>query len=360
MRQLIEQVLEAERFRMLALAAPARPILEALPALSTHLASLRGRLGVPNYNKLAQCILRHVFLIELVEQPGTKTTKFRTRWISELTNDPRGCSYDECLEIATDLIRDLATGWLDNPLHAEGLQLCFEHGLLPYEAPIDYLSAPAPGDTATRIHQRGNISWTSEDVMLRTLRLRRYLTNATQSPDAAFFTTVLSDKIKVKTYLTDRAQTGLYKTNREKRWETHPHSGQFATRRDCMAIEYALIEQLCRFESFPSAAKELLYAQGLLSPDHQTFRCPITLEPLSFAEFRQELRNRTHGESRFQVGHLNPLKLGDPRAPGAGHTADNISWTSEDGNRIQGSLSLTEVRQLLTKIARNYERNGLA
>ena len=36
-----------------------------------------------------------------------------------------------------------------------------------------------------------------------------------------------------------------------------------------------------------------------------------------------------------------------------GHTADNISWISENGNRIQGSLSLDEVDDLLRRIYRN-------
>jgi hypothetical protein len=79
---------------------------------------------------------------------------------------------------------------------------------------------------------------------------------------------------------------------------------------------------------------------------------------MSFSAFRAELQNPTHGKSNFQVGHLNPLKLDDPTGGASGHTADNISWVSANGNRIQGSLSLSEVRDLLRKIAANYaERN---
>ena len=35
------------------------------------------------------------------------------------------------------------------------------------------------------------------------------------------------------------------------------------------------------------------------------------------------------------------------------HTADNISWISENGNRIQGSLSIDEVDALLRRIYHN-------
>ncbi len=100
----------------------------------------------------------------------------------------------------------------------------------------------------------------------------------------------ISKKIKIKAYQTDRAQTGKHQTNREKRWESHPDNFQFAFRRDCNDVEAALI---------------------------------------------------------LQVGHLNPLK-----ATG-GHNATNIGWISDDGNRIQGSLSIDEVKALLRRIYRN-------
>jgi hypothetical protein len=79
---------------------------------------------------------------------------------------------------------------------------------------------------------------------------------------------------------------------------------------------------------------------------------------MSFPLFREALLNPQHGKSDFQVGHLNPLKLDEPGNNVAGHTADNISWISGDGNRIQGSLSLSNVQQLLRKIAANYEELG--
>jgi hypothetical protein len=194
--------------------------------------------------------------------------------------------------------------------------------------------------------------------MIRTLKLRKFLTEPATSPDATFFSTVLEDKIKVKTYLTDRVLTGEHKTNREKRWEVYPHSVHFATRRTCMAIEYTLIQQLCAFGGFPDQSRELLQAQGVLPAELPVFRCPVTLDPMSFSAFHDELMNPTHGKSDFQIGHLNPLKLDDPTGAASGHAADNISWVSADGNRIQGSLGLAEVRTLLRRVADNYTARG--
>ncbi|XGB38433.1 MAG: hypothetical protein LVT47_08325 [Cyanobacteria bacterium LVE1205-1] len=103
----------------------------------------------------------------------------------------------------------------------------------------------------------------------------------------------------------------------------------------------------------------MLQEQEILPKTMEISRCPITLEPLVFQEFREELMNPTHGKSNFQVGHLNPLKLDDPNSLIAGHTAGNIAWISANGNRIQGSMSLEEVRDLLKRITHNYEDEGL-
>jgi hypothetical protein len=118
--------------------------------------------------------------------------------------------------------------------------------------------------------------------------------------------------------------------------------------------------QLCGFEGFPADVKEALQEQGVLPGEIATYRCPVTQEPLSFAAFREELLNPQAGRSRFQVGHLNPLKLApdEDKPEGYGHTADNIGWISADGNRIQGHLSLADTRALLRKVARNYEGRG--
>jgi len=171
------------------------------------------------------------------------------------------------------------------------------------------------------------------------------------------FSSILKDKIKVETYLTDRVQTGKHKTNREKRWEVHPESVHFSFRRNCIEIERKLIDQLCHFEGFPSDLFALLKSEGMVT-EGTTYRCPVTLNPFSFKEFKKEIESRIHGKSNFQVGHLNPLKL-ITDDPASGHIPENISWFSVDGNRIQGNLSLKEVRELLAKIHKNYVEAGI-
>lgn len=354
MQQQIEAIVAADRFNMTALATRVWPLIEAHQEIAHLVPILRARLN-DRYRDLAAAILRHVFIIELVKLPAIETTKCRTRWFEQLNDDPRHCGFAECIDIARDLLADLAGGWLDTAENEELLRLCLDHKLLPYEVPLDYQDRPAGG--GVRIHQRGNLVWTSTPTMLRTLKLRKYLTDTETSPDAPFFQDVLEDKIKVKTYLTDRVLTGVHKTNREKRWEVHPNSVHFASRRTCMAIEYTLIRQLCEFEGFPEHSRQMLQAEGVLPQELNVFRCPITLDPMSFEAFREELNNPMHGRSDFQVGHLNPLKLDEPGVA-AGHSPENISWVSADGNRIQGSLSLVDARSLLRRVAGNYETRG--
>jgi hypothetical protein len=356
MQNEIESIIAAERFSMPALASRVWPLVEARPEITPLVVTLRGRLG-NHYDDLLCAILRHVFLIELVKVPKIDSTKFRTRWFEQLEGDPRRCDFAECVDMARDLLTDLAGGWLDVPENDELLRLCFDHSLLPYEVPIDYQDR-GTGDAGGRIHRRRNLLWTSTPTMLRTLKLRKYLKDPSTSPDSKFFSAVLEDKIKVKTYLTDRVLTGEHKTNREKRWEVHPNSVHFANRRTCMAVEYTLIQQLCAFEGFPKRSHDMLQIQGILPAEFAVFRCPVTLDPMSFDAFHDELMNPIHGKSSFQVGHLNPLKLDDPTAAASGHSPENISWISADGNRIQGSLGLNGVRTLLRRVASNYEARG--
>ena len=353
MQNTIEQIVEeVGNFSMSRLADSVWPLIENQPAITAVTEQLSALLG-NNYRKLAYSILRNAFLIELVKVPKIETTKFRVRWFNQLNNDPRYCSFDECLLIAQDLLTTLPA-WLADQNHAECMTLSFSYGMVPYESPLDYASRFTQQN---RLHQRGNLIWIYDDLVIRTLKLRKYLKDEGTSPDRQFFRAVLSDKIKVKTYLTDRVLTGEHKTNREKRWETHPNSVHFAERRVCMAIEYALVTQICAFDGFPAASLNQLQEANILPQNLSTALCPITGDALSYVAFRNELLNPTHGKSDFQVGHLNPLKLGND-GEAAGHTSDNISWISADGNRIQGSLSLDAVRILIQRISENYDQHG--
>jgi hypothetical protein len=120
-----------------------------------------------------------------------------------------------------------------------------------------------------------------------------------------------------------------------------------------------LLLQICSFDGFPRGVRDELAARGLHGFEEEAYRDPITLEPLVYADFRAALENPVWGRNAFQVGHLNPLKAGSGPGTASGHTADNIGWITEDGNRIQGHLSLEAVRSLLRRIAENYRRRGI-
>lgn len=353
LKDIFERIVEtSDDFSMARLHENTWSLIEEIQEIKNIIPYLKENFG-KKYRDLSYSLLRNSFLIELVKIPKIETTKFRVRWVEQLNGDPRGCSFEECLQIAIELIKTLPE-WIKTPGHSESLDLSLDCNIIPYEAPIDY----AVRETANhRLHTLGNIIWFYDELIIRTLRLRKYLTDSNSSPDASFFKKVLTDKIKVKTYLTDRVLTGEHKTNREKRWETHPNSVHFAERRTCLAIEYALITQLCAFEGFPKKALDNLVKAKILPKKLNTALCPITGDSLSYEAFRDELLDPTHGKSDFQVGHLNPLKLNSSDDIATGHTAENISWISADGNRIQGSLSLDEVRHLIIRIAKNYKRH---
>jgi hypothetical protein len=359
MQEIIENLTAVDRFSMNTLYNNVWSIFTSDQKIANSANVLQNRFSKKKYKQLACGILRSAFLIELVKVPKIESTKFRTRWYSQLSGDPRECSFEECLEIAQNLLLTLTNSWLNESANCEALILFLENSILPYELPIDYIERPAIHDTVTRIHRIGNLDWSINDNIIRTLKLRQYLTNPQTSPDAEFFKKVIDEKITVKTYQTDRVLTGEHKTNREKRWEVHPRSVHFALRQVCMEIEYELITQLCAFQGFPEKFQAMLQKEKILPQNMEMSRCPITLEPLIFQEFKEELLNPTHGKSNFQVGHLNPLKLDESSSLFAGHTPQNIAWISANGNRIQGSMSIEEVRSLLKKIAHNYENASL-
>lgn len=289
---------------------------------------------------------RAVFFIELVKDDVT-STKYDVRWASRfIANDPRKASFDECCLIYEAICSDFLRR-LPKPEFQAELRLVVTWGLSPHEFPIDYSSKGH-----VPIHSVKNIKLLYEENYLRLLKIRQALLDSKMNPDFQLFANVL-DKVRVKSYLTDRALTGDFKTNREKRWEAHPQSPQFAFRRDCLAIELELIDHLVRFNNFPSGTIRYLQSVDLLGGLTKVARCPVTLDPLDFEVLAQEVTDPTHGKSAYQVGHMNPLKAGDSEE--FRHTRANISWITEDGNRIQGYLTLKETRELLLRISRNYE-----
>lgn len=299
-------------------------------------------------------IARFSFFIELVKE-DVKSTKFTLRWDTRLINDPRFSTFDECVEIYRNLVNQLISTVSQRDDILEYLSLFSCYNIIPYELPIDYISR-YPRDR--KIHTIDNIYWCWDDEILEAIKLRAYITSSETNPEAILFRQILVDKIKTKTYLTDRAQTGDHKTNREKRWETHPNSVQFALRKDCLMIERKLVLQLVEFRNAPNTLITNLKSEGLIPSEYPIYSCPITGIEMCFNEFKSSILMPTHGRSPFQVGHLNPLKAINTN-PSFGHSSQNISWLSENGNRIQGSLTLNEVNQLLEQICENRFSNVL-
>lgn len=347
-QEFFEQQIAQERFSLRAVTDHLAQELGSDEPLQIF-ADIQKRLGVTTAHVTLQGLLRSVFFIELVKVPKIDSTKFAVRWSAALETeaDLRFASYEECLSLFGTLTERLYVA-LGEDANVELLRFFNGHRLLPYEIPLDYRARNLSG----RMHVADNLFWAWDDLAREVIGLRAFLLDPKRNPQAKVFAAVY-DKIKVKTYLTDRVLTGDFKTNREKRWEIHPASVHFASRRDCWNIEATLIRQVCHFEGFPGAVAADLEKAGLIEWDGRPFRCPITLEPLGFQQFAAEVSSPISGKSNFQVGHLNPLKavLGDE---GNGHTARNISWISLDGNRIQGALSLAQTRALLSRIADNY------
>lgn len=291
--------------------------------------------------------VRNAFLIELVNHEIT-STKFQTRWFEELLGDPRYADFNECLQIAEKILVQIDSLGAGDLLLLASLR---DYKMVPYELPIDYIDR-----YAARLHSLENTELFFNETVKKAISLRALVLNPAKNPSSDVFDKILKDKIKVKTYLTDRAQTGLYQTNREKRWETHPNSVQYALRRDCIAIETELLLQIARFEDSDAKLVAALIADGYLNDGFDHARCPITGEVLNYHDFANDVLAAVHGKSKFQVGHLNPLKTFSGGTQ-FGHSANNISWISDDGNRIQGSLSMDEVDELLVRtfINRNFE-----
>lgn len=305
---------------------------------------------------MVSSLIRTAFLIEPVKTPAIETTKFEVRWgVRVETDDPRRAPFETCVSIFVCLMEG-ARRAVPGSRERRMLDLFLESPRpIAYEIPVDY----GERTTNTPIHVPENLVWLWDDQnVLSAVQLRKAVTDTELTGDeAATFRRAFDSKIGVKAYLTDRALTGVYKTNREKRWEVHPGSVQFAKRAACMSVEREVMEQLCYFQGFPEHVRSRLVKAHVITPDRQVTRCPITLDPLCYAEISSELVNRTHGKSTFHVGHKNPLKA-ITEDPNVGHAAENIAWISENGNRIQGSLTLAEVRTLLRRIVTNHAEAG--
>ena len=347
MKQILENSVNTDRFS----------IAEVYNQIFSHSDFIYYQTTLENVfsSKIATHILRSImrfsFYIEPVKQPKIESTKFTIRWAESLLRDSRFCCYEDCYIIFRKLLDELLEH-IVSERKIKILTAVASHTLVSYELNLDYINRTRNSP----IHTIENVQFFWEDIPLKSFALRKYLLNPNNHAFIDFFKATY-EKIAVKSFLTDRALTGEHKTNREKRWECPPNSVHFALRKDCLAIEAKLIEQICHFEDFPTDLKTVLEDNHIINTENEVTKCPVTLDPISFLRFRQEILNPTHGKSLFQVGHLHPLKSIED-SEFSGHTADNISWISSIGNRIQGDLSLEETRILILHIIDNYKTAG--
>lgn len=317
-------------------------------------------------NKIIKNLIRNIFLIEAVNKEIT-STKMTVRWKKDNNqfydfsiNDVRGAKFNDCSSIFEKLVIDLAKD-IEVKDNIKLINLFLDNSLVSYELPLDYINTNV-SNKLTTIHNINNISWNWSECIFKTIKLRSeikkidfdFKLNEHKYQLSKLLFDALRKKIEINTYKTGRALTGIHKTNREKRWESHPESVQFASRTKCIEIEFLLLNQLINFDGFPSEVYKLLVNENIITQGEITC-CPITKEKLIFDEYIYEQVNPLHGQSKYQIGHLNPLKKTELDSNISGHDMNNISWISADGNRIQGGeRTLKETVTLLKKIWKNY------
>lgn len=295
-KQILEKAVAAKSFNIKACAGLREALDDDGRNAYDHIGSM---LKHAQLDYIAHSIVRNSFLIELVNHDIT-STKFQVRWTDDLNDDPRFASYEECLRIAQKLLKEISALSKDDLLLLVKFK---EFTSVPYELPFDYINR-----YADKLHSERNIYLAFNEVARSTVRLRSFLFDDSKNPDAIVFKEIYKNKVKIKTYLTDRAQTGLYQTNREKRWETHPRSVQFALRIDCMKIESKLLLQVAKFKGANADLVAGLKREGYLPSSFEYATCPITRDYLDYQLFVDDILHPRHGRSAFQVGHLNPLK----------------------------------------------------
>lgn len=300
------------------------------------------------------CTLRQLIRFSLFGQfvnDEITATWYRVRWTDSLEiSDPRLASFTVCMDLL-----EHAAALVEERISTEGGMAVVERLALIRDQyaglPFDYIDR-----RNTALHCPSNVELI-DPQLAEELALQRALLLNGNNPSAATFKAAYY-KLRVKTYLTDRVLTGTHKTNRENRWEAHPDSVHFALKKDCMQIENVLVRQLFHIAGMPESVRDYLVAEEMIRGDESSQLCPVTRDPLQWDEFEAEMLLADHGRSLFQVGHLNPLKSNPDRKPDWGHSAANVSWISQDGNRIQGHLNLTQVRTLLERIGKNYAGLG--
>lgn len=299
---------------------------------------------------------RFSFCIELTNLKIT-STKMKTRWMKGKImktkkdsfqnyegdfaplDDQRSSSFEECYEIFEYLIGILSKS--DEHLSVmKKLSNQLSRGL-PYESVFGYLKYDL-----LRIHTKDNVSLVDLIDISWLIKVRPIIYPALRGFKKNKLLSKVVEKIKTKAYKTDRSQTGEVQTNRAKRWECILEDFQRATIEQCWSVERKLLFDLTGFKGFPNDLKQKLIDKNV--EVKESTLCPVTKSELLFDDF---MNLRIHGESKFQVGHLLPLKNGGK------HEGGNIAWISDDGNRIQGSLTIEETHEMIRMIAYRLNSN---
>ena len=321
----------------------------------------------PNYRRICRHVdrrtrvhfiasaIRFSFLIELTDLK-VGSTKMKSRWlpgmilmpqdgsfepirgIFEPGNDPRAASFVECAGMFAKYFELTARELRRQPDTGGHLNQFIKNTRVPYEFPIAYRDFGA-----AQLHNSNNMDWCFNRDAAWLYKARAILASI-NSPDRKVIQKIENSKLSVKAYKTDRALTGKDKTNRAKRWEVLPGDFQQASLQDCWSVEKKLTEQLVCFSRFLPDVQTSFIQNGLIGHNPPATSCPVTLAELDYHAFSETILAAQHGRSNYQIGHMTPLKRGGQ------HVGDNVSWQSADGNRIQGDLSLSEVKELLQGI----------
>lgn len=285
-------------------------------------------------------LVRFIFLCQPVNESVTSTI-FSFRW-DMLNSDSRYASLDSCIDIFNQFTKKIID-FLDssNDEDIESFIAYINFPSCPYDIPLDYITL-----ATTPIHRNDNIILYSPDdfgTIFKKRKLLIELLSSIELPSKIF------EKIDVSAYKTERSLTGDFKTNREYRWETISNSDQGATKKNCWMVEIKLMEQICCMEGFP---REKI-PSDLNDLKEFTTVCPVMLLPIQYDDLIKEGKNSTHGESLIQLGHINPKSnhLG-------AHNKDNISWISNEGNRIQGNSSIEEIHKKITELVNRLKDIG--
>ena len=326
--------------------------------LATKIASLKGLMSEKGFAYIMSCLGRFSFCIELTNLSIT-STKMKTRWLSgriiktrlgsfenyegdfKPGEDPRSSNFEVCLKVFEKCI-DLLSAAEDHILIMESLKNQVNRGT-PYESVFSYIDV-----SKNEVHTEDNIKLVNK-VDVEWLVNARPIIRPVLKFNLDGVKTKLIDKIATKSYKTDRTQTGTVQTNRAKRWECLVEDYQHASIEECWSVERKLLNDLAHFQGFSPDKMKLLKDSGLFTEQAITL-CPITFTPMLFEAI---LGGGSHGQSTFQVGHMLPLKNGGR------HKGDNIEWISDDGNRIQGSLNISDTRLMLKGIFERMKERGI-